>query len=82
MYEKINEPIEVVAEFGKRSLRPYVFRWQGREYEIKDVNFIHSAPKGKGMLFYFSVSDDTNYFKLCFNSQDLSWKLEEMYTEG
>lgn len=82
MYEKIQEPIEVLAGFKEGSLRPYLFRWQGREYRIKEVNFMHSAREGKSILFYFSVSNDNNYFKLCFNSQDLNWKLEEMYTEG
>lgn len=90
MFEQINEPVDVAALFsarggttfgGKPTLIPKKFKWQGREYPIKTVNLTYSSFEGRIKFYYFAVSDNTSYFKLRFNSQNLSWVLLESYVE-
>ena len=78
MYEKINDIIEVLAGFKRGQIIPYRFKWGVHEYDIKKVNLVHGEMNGRDMLYYFSVSDEANYFKLCFDTGRMVWKLEEM----
>lgn len=82
MYEEIKAPIQVLVQFKKGEIKPVVIKWQGRKYEVEEVNLIHKTREGGRLLWYFSVSDQTNYFKICFDSRNLNWELEEIYTEG
>lgn len=82
MYELINEPIDVLVNFAGKRVAPQVFKWNGREYKIKQVNLIHHAREGTKRIFYFSVSDLTNYFKLRFDPEFMEWELVELYTDG
>jgi len=82
MYETIDEPIKVLVSFGQNQVRPLIFEWRGKKYEIDKVNLVHQQRAGNDKLYYFSVSDQANYFKLSFNTRDFNWRLEELYTEG
>lgn len=73
----IYESIQVLASFKDRLINPLAFVWNNRKYVIRKVNLIHRARKGRDMLYFFSVSDDANYFKLRFDTGDMSWELEE-----
>ena len=82
MYETVNEPIEVVVRFGLKAISPFLFRWRNKIYRVKKVNLTHLGKVGEEKWYYFSVSDDANYFKLAFNSATLKWYLDELYLEG
>jgi hypothetical protein len=82
MYETINETIEVLVRFGKQTIAPAVFRWRNKIYKIEKVNLAHSGKVGNEKWYYFSVSDEANYYKLAFNSTTLKWYLDELYIEG
>ena len=79
MYEIINEPVEVFVGFFKEKLRPLVFRWRNKKYAINKVNLVYISYEGKNKIYYFFVSNNVNYFKLCFNTESLNWKLMELY---
>ncbi len=81
MHELLNDPIDVLVEFSDRRVKPKIVRWQGKHYPIQSVNLIHGAREGRVMLFYFSVSSDTTFFKLRLQSDTLEWRVVEMYTE-
>ena len=81
MLEIINAPIEVIATFRQGQLFPAKFLWQGREVLIKKINLVYSSWQGRVKFYYFAVSDNSNYFKLQFNSENLSWILLESYAE-
>lgn len=57
-------------------------RWQEKNYDIKHVNLIHTGREGTKRIFYFSVSDDANAFKLKLDPDVLEWRLVELYTDG
>jgi len=81
-YEKINEPINVIASFAGNKVVPHAFTWEQKRYSIKKLNLVHSERIGRDLIYYFSVSDKANTFKLAFNPIELKWRLEELYTEG
>ena len=82
MYETINEPVEVLVSFDKDKILPMFFKWRQQRYRVERVNLIHSQRNGEGKIYYFNVSDQTNYFKLSFSTQTLRWQLDELYTDG
>ncbi|KKR22002.1 MAG: hypothetical protein UT48_C0001G0015 [Parcubacteria group bacterium GW2011_GWE2_39_37] len=82
MTQKINEPIEVLVKFHKTTIFPSFFKWRNRTYRVEKVNLVHHLRDGENKIYYFSVSDNLNFFRLAFSTNDLSWKMEELYSEG
>jgi len=82
MLQTINELVEVVAVFKKNKVLPTLIKWNNRVYKIKNINMSHQIFDGDTRIHYFSVSDDTNFFKLAFNTKNLKWSLEQVYSEG
>ncbi len=82
MHEFLHDPIDVDVAFRDNRVLPKRLRWNRRDYPISQVNLVHSAREGQKRVFYFSVSDDTNYFKLKLDPESLEWHLVELYTEG
>jgi hypothetical protein len=78
MYEKINEPVEVMAAFKKEGAEPMTFKWGNRHYRINKVNLVHTEHDGREKIYYFSVSNETASYRLSFRAQSLTWMLEEM----
>lgn len=72
--------VEVLARFDKTGLFPIVLKVGGRKYEIKKVNLMHSINDGAVRIYFFSVSDETNFWKLGFNTETLSWWIEDSYS--
>jgi hypothetical protein len=81
MYEEINDPIQVASLFKDGELKPLKFLWHGKEFAVKAINLAYSRFEGRAKIYYFAVSDQNNYFKLRFNSDDLVWTLLESYVE-
>ncbi|MEK7105420.1 MAG: hypothetical protein AAB865_01920 [Patescibacteria group bacterium] len=82
MYEFLDDPVDVLATFTRNRVRPLRMRWQDKTYDIKRVNLIHTGREGTKRLFYFSVSDDANAFKLKLDPEILEWRLVELYADG
>ena len=82
MYDLVDEPVEVFVAFRKNRVLPWLMEWNGKKYDIKQVNLIHSVREGSKRIFYFSVSDLLNYFKLRFDTETLEWRLIEIFTDG
>ena len=61
---------------------PIQFRWRDKDYFIKKLNLVHKEREGNDKVYYFSVSDDANYYRLAFFTCDLSWRIEELFFEG
>lgn len=80
VYESINEPVEVRADFYKSTIQPRLLRWNERLYPLTRVTLIHQVPNGEESVFAFSVTDETNHFLLHFNASSLRWRLIELST--
>jgi len=82
MHQKIDEPIEVEVVFLRSRIIPRSFSWKNIIYRIKNLGLVHDAFVGREKVYYFSVSDGVNFFKLCLHTNSLQWRLEEIYNEG
>ena len=82
MHEILNDPIDVTVAFTDNRVLVRAMRWNEREYKIDKVNLVHTAREGAKRIFYFSVSDAANYFKLKLDPELLEWRLVELYTDG
>lgn len=77
MYEVVNDPINVTADFRENRVRPLSMTWSGHDYTIEQVHLVHTARQGNKKLFFFSVSDSSTYFKLQLDPEFLEWRLVE-----
>ena len=82
MHEMLNDPIDVMVAFKDNRVLVRAMRWNERNYKIDQVNLVHTAREGSKRVFYFSVSDTANYFKLKLDPELLEWRLVELYTDG
>jgi hypothetical protein len=82
MLEKVDDPIEVMASFNSRKVMPTFFKWKGKTYHIEKLNLVHKERDGNDKIYYFSVSDKVNYFRLAFFTRDLSWRIQELFFDG
>ncbi len=79
--EYINEPVEVRVDFCGRRVIPRVMNWNDKLYNICSINAVHHSPYGASQRYFFSVSDSSNYFKLQLDTENLEWRLLEMYAD-
>ena len=77
MYSNVSEPIEVLAAFRNERIEPMIFKWGKRHFQIKKVNLVHSERRGREKIFFFSVSDEANAYRLSLSSETMKWRLEE-----
>jgi len=82
MFEKIDEPVEVLVKFNRTAVEPSFFKWRGKTYRVEKINLVHKERAGNDKIYYFSVSDNANFFRLAFFTRNLQWRLEELYYEG
>lgn len=66
----------------KITVVPTYFKWRNKTYAIEKINLVHRERMGNDTMYYFSVSDNANYFRLAFFTGDLSWRIEELFYEG
>jgi hypothetical protein len=76
------EPIEVIVSFTQKGAVPRIIKLGSRRYRIDSVNLIHTIKEGAVRIYFFSVSDDSNAFKLGFNTETLKWWVEDHYSEA
>jgi hypothetical protein len=78
---KVNEDIRVFVAFDNGNVFPVWFLWRNRYYKIKDVTYTWTSNLGLAKLRHYSVTDGTNTYELCFNSESLEWVLGRVCTE-
>jgi hypothetical protein len=76
------EPVEVIVSFGKNGAFPHLMKWGKVTYKILKVNLVHTIKEGVVRIYFFSVSDDSNAWKLGFNTETLYWWVEDQYSLG
>ncbi len=77
-YDKVEEPVEVLVAFKNKRPEPMMFKWGQRYYQIKKVNLVHAERIGREKVYFFSVSDEANAYRLSFRTESLVWRLEEL----
>lgn len=74
------EPIEVIVTFGKAGVFPRIIKWGKHRYKILQVNLVHAIKEGAVRIYFFSVSDEANAWKLGFNTESLRWWVEDHHS--
>ena len=74
--KEINQTIKVGVVFKGDKVIPKWFTWEGRKYEIKEINYNWLDHQGREKLHCFSVTDGANNYELSFNAERTVWKLE------
>lgn len=70
------EPVQVLVIFRDGQAKPVQFRRGRHSYPISSIDLTYSERKGIEKLYYFSVSDGTNSFRLSYSSESMRWFLE------
>ncbi len=79
----IGEPISVLALFEvTHKIKPLKFRWAGKTYNIKEITYSWRTKRGYSDILHFSVSDGNSLYQLSFDTNTLSWRLENIDTEN
>lgn len=77
MYEIVNQPIDMIAIFGKEfnDIKPFKFKWNNKDFIVTKIGYKHKVREGRKIVHVFSVTDGTNFFELRFDADDVAWKL-------
>lgn len=80
MIQKLNTPVSVTLHFDHKTRKtiPVEVLFEGHLHRIVKVGFHHTYRVGRTMFHVFSVVSETLFFKLVFNTDTLSWNLEEI----
>jgi hypothetical protein len=80
MIEKISAPITVatVYDHKTRKVTPTYVLWEGRSHKITKIGLHHTYRDGRILYHVFSVSTDSLFMRLVLNTENLSWRLEEI----
>lgn len=79
----INEPVSVTLMYNHHQHKsvPIELMWNGRHYPVTKLGLKHSFKDGQTLIHTFSVVSKNQFFKLRFNTEDLTWRLEEVTGE-
>lgn len=82
-WEPIDEAVKVRADFLGGMITPLVFRRGSEVKKVRAVNTRWQDARGRHRLCYFSVTADSgDVYQLCFDTGDLTWRLEYVMFEG
>ena len=73
--ESINQKVQAGVIFKNALIHPAWFIWDGRRYNIKEINYRWQMTKGLADIYFFSVSDGVNSYELSFNTREMTWVL-------
>lgn len=80
MVQKISEPVSVNlnSDHINHTVFPESVLWNNRLYKVDKVGLRHSYREGRILYHVFSVTAKTLFLRLSLNTENLSWKLEEI----
>jgi len=82
MYQDLEENIEVIALFERQRLKPCRFRWRGKIYKVNRITGDWQSKIGQSRMRFFAVVDSSaNFFQLCYDERDFSWKVSKIWVE-
>jgi len=58
--------------------RPVSFTWQGRDYEVEDIE---KEWRGPGERWFLVKTRDNKHLKLCYNEAQDEWSITEAVKE-
>ena len=81
MVTEIGEKIKVGAVFSDGHLRPEVFFWQKRRYEIRKVFGAYHDFVGRAKRLHYAVGcGSEDVFEITLNTEEMEWELDRVHT--
>lgn len=74
----IHDQVIVNANFGPTGITPRAFRLIGQTVHIEHIHQQWCGHHGVHTLYYFAATAGGRPYKLCFQSRDATWRLEEV----
>ncbi len=81
LHEHYHDPVKVLAVFDGERVQPKAFKWGAHTYTIAKVTNVHSTFDGRERIFFFSLATETEFFRIEFHTETLTWLLVEHYQE-
>lgn len=80
MNEVIKEKVSIITGYDRMKglVMPRKMRWQGRDYLFSKLTYHHKIRQGRTILHIFHVTDGSIDFRLCLDTENLHWVLEEV----
>ena len=77
-------PIGVLSIYDSRRRKffPYKLKWNNRYYRVDKVCYHHMIREGRTPIHIFHVTGGNLDFRISFNTETLTWNLEEIYDES
>ena len=82
MHEKIDECVRVMVFFTGESMRVHSFFWRDRKYQVEKIHMVHKVRDGADWVYVYTVSSNSNCYKLSLSTRTMSWRLLEIYFDG
>jgi hypothetical protein len=70
-----SEAVEVIARFIKGKIIPLCFILKENRCNISRINYSWTERKGKSLIYYFSVSDKSDDYRIFLEAESMSWRL-------
>jgi hypothetical protein len=80
-HEIMEEKIDVQAIFKSGKVDIRALKWAGRVHKVLKVNLVHRNKIGENLFYFFSVSNQNQFYKLRLNTANLNWHIVEYYEE-
>jgi hypothetical protein len=76
----MNEKVSVITVYDQSNNKAYPWRikWRGRVYTTREVGYHHTRESGSTLCHIFSVATSSLFFRLKFDTDNLSWTVEEV----
>ena len=80
MLENLHEKIDVIAVFNRTGdvVSIYKLKWQNHVYKVDKLAYLYKRREGRNINHVFHVSNAALHFKLSFDTEFLTWWLEEV----
>jgi hypothetical protein len=70
-----SEAVEVIARFLKGRIIPLYFVLKENRFNVARINYSWTERKGRGLVYYFSVWDNSDNYCLFLDAEAMSWRL-------
>jgi len=79
---KLDEPIEVRADFKGGSVTPRLFRRQDGTHKVEKIHAVWRDTEGQFRLYFYSVECEGTVYQLRWRTQDNLWFIDHVIVEG
>lgn len=80
MIQRVSAPVSVILAFNHKARIVYPMKvyWEDRTYKVAKVGLHHTYHTGSILYHVFSVTTENLFLRLVLNTENLSWRLEEI----